>query len=255
MAAKDAYEVLDELSPEHRIMLAMSMDGMSMSEIAEILGIPIPTGYSRLAAARRAFQRALAKREGTGEAAVAPLATWELGALVALGSEPPSAPPGFADEILRRLAAVLGTRANGGAPARAAHARGLVLTRAEVAAGVLVCVLAGAGLHALFAPRAPVVSAIPERVTEAEPMATPSVSVAPTSVAAADTQPRSAPIVRNDKHEDEAELVREARFALRRRDATRALALLAGVKSPRFAAQRDAAREDALALQGDAAGR
>jgi RNA polymerase sigma-70 factor, ECF subfamily len=253
LAAKDAYEVLDELSPEHRMVLAMSMDGMPMSEIADILGIPVPTGYSRLAAARRAFERALAKREGSGEAAVMPLAVWEVGPVVALGWEPPSAPPGFAEEILRRLAAVLGTGATGGARADVVRARGLVLTRAQVAAGVLVCVLAGAGLHALLAQPAPsAVTAVRERVTAAEPTPAPSMLVAPTSLARPETQEPSAPVVSNGKREDEAELIRRARFALRRRDATTALALLAKVKSPRFTAQRDAAREDALVLQGDA---
>jgi len=91
-----------------------------------------------------------------------------------------------------------------------------------------------------------------ERVTAAEPTPAPSMLVAPTSLARPETQEPSAPVVSNGKRDDEAELVRRARFALRRGDATTALALLAKVKSPRFTAQRDAAREDALMLQGDA---
>ena len=56
-------ELLDELPHEQRLVLAMSdIDEMPMRVIAEVLEIPEGTGYSRLRAARRAFESAWARR-------------------------------------------------------------------------------------------------------------------------------------------------------------------------------------------------
>ena len=63
MEAIDVRHLVDELLsklPTHlRLVLVMSdADDMPMSEIAEILEIPVGTGYSRLRAARREFASA-----------------------------------------------------------------------------------------------------------------------------------------------------------------------------------------------------
>lgn len=52
---------LDRLADEQRTVLVMAfVEGMTMPEIAEILGIPLNTGYSRLRLARDALKVALA---------------------------------------------------------------------------------------------------------------------------------------------------------------------------------------------------
>ena len=54
--------VLDTLDPEKRAVFVMfELDEMSCEEIAEIVGVPVGTVYSRLSAARKAFAAALAR--------------------------------------------------------------------------------------------------------------------------------------------------------------------------------------------------
>lgn len=48
---------LDQLSDEQRVVLVMAfVEGMTMPEIVEVLGIPLNTGYSRLRLARDALK-------------------------------------------------------------------------------------------------------------------------------------------------------------------------------------------------------
>jgi RNA polymerase sigma-70 factor (ECF subfamily) len=60
---------LDQLDLEKRAVFVMfELDEMSCDEVAEILGVPVGTVYSRLHAARKAFQKALARLDA-GDAA------------------------------------------------------------------------------------------------------------------------------------------------------------------------------------------
>ncbi|HTQ03108.1 MAG TPA: RNA polymerase sigma factor [Polyangiaceae bacterium] len=55
-----AYRVLAELTPERRALLVMAeVEEMTAAEIAEVLGVPLNTVYSRLRLARRDFEAAL----------------------------------------------------------------------------------------------------------------------------------------------------------------------------------------------------
>ena len=59
-ALRFAYRVLDELAPERRAVLVMvDVEEMTGVEIAEILGVPVNTVYSRIRLARRDFEAAL----------------------------------------------------------------------------------------------------------------------------------------------------------------------------------------------------
>jgi RNA polymerase sigma-70 factor (ECF subfamily) len=53
-------QALDALSPEKRSALVMfEIEGIAATEIAEMLGVPVGTVYSRLSAARVEFQAAV----------------------------------------------------------------------------------------------------------------------------------------------------------------------------------------------------
>jgi RNA polymerase sigma-70 factor (ECF subfamily) len=57
------FSLLEELSePKREIFTMAEFDELTVPEIAEILGIPLNTAYSRLRAARQAFEEALARR-------------------------------------------------------------------------------------------------------------------------------------------------------------------------------------------------
>jgi RNA polymerase sigma-70 factor, ECF subfamily len=59
-ALRFAYRVLEELSHERRAVLVMcEVEGMTAAEIAEVLGVPLNTVYSRIRLARRDFEVAL----------------------------------------------------------------------------------------------------------------------------------------------------------------------------------------------------
>lgn len=56
------YGVLDELAPERRAVLIMvEVEAMSAPEIAQVLGVPLNTVYSRIRLARRDFAAALVR--------------------------------------------------------------------------------------------------------------------------------------------------------------------------------------------------
>jgi RNA polymerase sigma-70 factor (ECF subfamily) len=62
------YTLLDELDDAKREMFTMAeLDELPVPEIAEILGVPLNTAYSRLRAARHAFEEALARRSAPPE--------------------------------------------------------------------------------------------------------------------------------------------------------------------------------------------
>jgi RNA polymerase sigma-70 factor (ECF subfamily) len=56
--------LLDELDLDRRAVFVMfEIDGMPCEEIAQLLGVPVGTVYSRLHAARKEFQRALVRMQ------------------------------------------------------------------------------------------------------------------------------------------------------------------------------------------------
>lgn len=58
--------ILDQLSDDHRIVLVMfEIEGLSCPEIAQELGQPLGTIYSRLHAARQSFHKALARAKAS----------------------------------------------------------------------------------------------------------------------------------------------------------------------------------------------
>jgi RNA polymerase sigma-70 factor, ECF subfamily len=62
------WSLLEELDEPKREVFAMAeLDELTVPEIAEILEIPLNTAYSRLRAARRAFEDALARRSAQHE--------------------------------------------------------------------------------------------------------------------------------------------------------------------------------------------
>jgi len=57
-------ELLDTLDLDRRAVFVMfEIDGLSCDEIAEVVGVPVGTVYSRLHAARKEFQKALARMQ------------------------------------------------------------------------------------------------------------------------------------------------------------------------------------------------
>lgn len=62
-AARAVLEILDEMEPEKREVFAlMEVEQLSAPEVAELLGVPLNTIYSRLRLARARFEQALARR-------------------------------------------------------------------------------------------------------------------------------------------------------------------------------------------------
>jgi RNA polymerase sigma factor (sigma-70 family) len=167
-------EVLDELPSALRLVLVMSdADEMPMSTIAEILEIPVGTGYSRLRLARREFASAWRKRceEKAPHAAaygLAPFLLFDAGALFDLNRESPELRKGFEDQVWNRLVEALGpglawggagpavgatagVAAAKGAAVAAGKSAGVLLTATQIAVVAVVSALAGAGLYALIA--------------------------------------------------------------------------------------------------------
>lgn len=60
--------LLDELDePKREIFVLVEIHELSVPEVAELLGIPLNTAYSRLRHARQAFELAIARREAQGQ--------------------------------------------------------------------------------------------------------------------------------------------------------------------------------------------
>jgi RNA polymerase sigma-70 factor (ECF subfamily) len=276
--------VLDSLPHEQRIVLVMSeMGEMPMSEIAADLGIHVGTGYSRLRAARKAFEEKLTERQASGQMAVLPFALWNAGDVLSAARVPPAAPPGFEDEVVARVAAKLAagiasTVAAAGSGAAAAKIGaagaakvGVVLTGAQIATVICAAMIVGAVLHAVYvagtevrtAPR-PAVSAVAGRegvgATVLAPATATATAVAVTSAtSASEAKPTGTASPGDDAKRvgsgapagdvNERTLLANARGALDRGDVQTALALLARVKSPRFAIEREDLRRLARAMQ------
>lgn len=66
--AKLLWELLGEIDPPKReVLVLVEIEGLTAPEISEALEIPLNTAYSRLRAARLAFEAALARRIARGE--------------------------------------------------------------------------------------------------------------------------------------------------------------------------------------------
>ena len=62
------FSLLEELDePKREVFLMVELDELTVPEIAEILEIPLNTAYSRLRAARQAFEEALARHSARCE--------------------------------------------------------------------------------------------------------------------------------------------------------------------------------------------
>jgi RNA polymerase sigma factor (sigma-70 family) len=276
-------EVLATLRPDLRMVLAMhDMEELPMREIAEVLEIPMTTGYSRLEAARRSFRKSWDRRREEAAAAVAPFALWSAGDLLAAErASVPRSPGGFEDEVWRRVAETLGLGAAGAAGAGAAGAAaagaagaaaaakaGVVLTAAQLAIGVVASALAGAGLYAALhgspttgsdargMATAEIARSEPGGAGSGAPAVSASVvSTPPLVPTSAEASSATAGTRKRDggapapPGEDEGLLLENASRALDRGDARAALGLLARIRSRRFAAERDALRGRALAYQ------
>lgn len=269
--------VLSTLTHDQRLVLVMhDAQEMPMSEVAEVLESPVGTCYTRLHAARKAFRRAWDDRRASGLAAIAPLALWDAESLLDAAKPVPEPPPGFEDEVWRRLADSLGPRitgagaaaAAGGALRAGASKAGVVLTAKQIVLGAAISAMAGAGLHA--AARSAVDTPAPPGIASAaadterldqrgagtawpvtpSPAATTAASVAPGPLAEPSVR---APTVASatPRHDEAAErlLLDTARAAIERGDLAAARAALARIKSPRFAAERDELRRIVLSYQ------
>ncbi len=240
-------EVLDDLPPHLRLVLVMSdADEMPMSEIAEVLEIPVGTGYSRLHAARREFAHAWKRRceEQAPHAVaygIAPFLLFDAGELCDLEREIPAQSGGFEDQVWSRLVealgpglswggtgpavgAMAGAAAAKGAAVAAGKSAGMLLTATQIAVVVVASALAGAGLHALLtALRAepsqatirndalPVAQAVPQPSSASPaPLPLPSATALPATSSAVDAGP---PI---DQESSERNVLERARAALGR---------------------------------------
>jgi RNA polymerase sigma-70 factor, ECF subfamily len=58
------WSLLEELDePKREVLMMVELDELAVPEVAEILGIPLNTAYSRLRAARQAFEEARTRRK------------------------------------------------------------------------------------------------------------------------------------------------------------------------------------------------
>ncbi len=269
-------EVLNELPPQLRLVLVMSdADEMPMSEIAEILEIPLGTGYSRLRVARREFAIAWKKRceeqaPHVAALGIAPFLLFDAGALSDLEHETPDLRNGFEDQVWNRLADALGPAVGATAGVAAGKTAIAHLTAPQIAFGVVISALAGAALFALLAAlradapqattrndNAPVAMAFPQP-SNASPSPVPVLSAAATASSAVAT---STPI---DAETVERNVLERARASLGRaaiaptghaRDLEIAAARAALADHERrfptglYAQQRDLLRRQILAYQ------
>jgi RNA polymerase sigma-70 factor (ECF subfamily) len=267
--------VLDALPDELRLVLVMSdVEEMPMTEIAEVLEIPVGTGYTRLRAARGRFEQTWAQRRAGGLAGVAPFLLWDAQSLLKTQQAVPPAPDGFEEEVWRRLTETMGRGLAGGAAAAGAVKAGMVLSAKQLAAGALVAALVGAGIHAVVgaarevppvaavgvpADRDGVAAGVPGAAVsstasaEAAPTA-PEGTAAPTATAPTAAAPTAAegtaaPTAAPNHEAAERMLLDSARAAIEQGHLAEARAALSRVKSPRFAAQRDELRRLVNAYQ------
>jgi hypothetical protein len=219
---------------ERRVVILVEIERLTFREAARREGISASTAFERHKRGMAALRDAASREDQA----------WS-GVLVfplVMGSSDPSAD--FAEQAWQRAVLELGLHdlpevepPDGGVPARP-------MLGAMAAAGAA-CMLGGVILGRCMADR-PRDERPPAILVEAPPSnasATAAIEAAPI----ADVKP-AASVVGKGHEKGERELLRLARIAIEQRHAARAVALLAQVRSARFAALRDRLREDALAV-------
>jgi len=72
-AAALVRSFLEQLDPDKREVFELAeLEGLAMPEVAELVGVPLNTAYSRLRAARQLFQRAVDRFRAADERRLAP---------------------------------------------------------------------------------------------------------------------------------------------------------------------------------------
>lgn len=267
--------ILDKLRPQDREVFVMSdLEDTPMVEVMEELNLKRATAYARLAAGRAAFAREWKAMQESGDPALVPFLPLAMEDLIAAEHVPPEVPPGFTDDILRRLAERLGpnfagppsppSSSPGGAlgtvaAASAAAAGAVTLAAWKLALLCFLMVLVGAGLHATLGPSQEPANGPASAATVATTDPTPVTSSGPPSAASTlgttspplETPPEGSASA-TPAHENQEALLESARRLLRAHDPTKALTVLARVNAPYLAASRDALRHRALAEQATA---
>jgi RNA polymerase sigma factor (sigma-70 family) len=258
--------VLDRLPQEQRLVLVMSdLEEMPGREIAEVLEIPEGTVSSRLLAGRKAFHRAWEERRASGLAAVAPFALWDADSMLKLLHQEEPLPPGFEEEVWRRLVdriPGLSASAAAGAVAGAATA-GAVLSVKQAVVGALLSALVGAGIYAAVRPQVGAAEVSKDESASVAVAARPAVAASASAssavvmmatslpvVAAVPSASASSPVVVAPAPDAEASdrlLLDKARAAIDREDYGGAQAALRRVRSARFAGDRDRLLRDVAA--------
>jgi RNA polymerase sigma-70 factor (ECF subfamily) len=260
--------VLDQLPQEQRLVLVMSdVEEMPGREIAEVLEIPEGTVFSRLAAARRSFHRAWDERRASGLAAVAPFALWDADSMIKLLHQQEPLPPGFEDEVWRRLVETipgLSASAAAGAAAGAGATAGTVFSLKQAVVGAVLSALVGAGIFAAVRPTVGAVEASKDGSASLAFAARPGdgfassaasassastlVATSPPIVAAVPSASSSAVVVpAPDAEASDRLLLDKARAAMDREDYGGAQAALRRIKSARFMGDRDRLLRDVAA--------
>jgi RNA polymerase sigma-70 factor (ECF subfamily) len=257
---ENVHAVLDQLPNDQRLVLVMSdISNMPMHEIADVLEIQPNIGYSLLYKARQLFKQHWDARRESGLPAIAPFMLWDapsvLQSMQTTISEPP---PHFEHDVLKRLVDSFGwagtgaAAAAGGALGAGAVKAGLMLTTKQVATGVLVSAITGAGIYAAtrtavdeLKPKTEAVIAREDgRVQAAAPVPVESVapiesapSVTPTAVTKASaTKPAPA---KSEQEASDRIMLDIAHNKLSRGDLDGAREALKLVKSARFKVERD----------------
>ena len=269
--AMDVHDVVDRCLDkmpwkQREVFVMVDLEDTPMGEVLEELGIESGTAYSRLAAARATFAREweAMQTSGTVPASLAVLTVAELNAAE---HTLPDVPPGFTDDLLRRLGKELGQDFLGpaggavgaglgaklGAAAAVAKTSGVTLTVWQIGVGVLLAGLAGAGLMAALRPAGATPRPPVTVVVHGEPGPAPTIASAPSppgdTIAPAPWPPGRAAAVKSSAppaSETETTLVESARALLGNHQPSKALALLARVTAPDLAEERDELRRRAL---------
>jgi hypothetical protein len=230
-------------------------------EIAEVLEIPEGTVSSRLLAGRKAFHRAWEERRASGLAAVAPFALWDADSMLKLLHQEEPLPPGFEEEVWRRLGERIPGLSASAAAGVVAGAAGAVLSVKQAVVGALLSALVGAGIYAAVRPQAGAaevskdesasvaVAARPASAASASASA-PVVTATSPSVVGVPSPSASSPVVAAPAPDAEASdrlLLDKARAAMDREDYSGAQAALRRVKSARFMGDRDRLLRDVAA--------
>jgi RNA polymerase sigma-70 factor (ECF subfamily) len=258
--AMDVHDVVDRILDkmpweQREVFVMVDLEDTPMGEVLDELKIPSGTAYSRLAAARATFAREWEAMQKGGTVGGA-LALLSVGELIAAEHVLPDVPPGFTDEMLRRLGAELGQDFLGpaggtvgaglGVAAVAAKASGITLTAWQIGLGVLLVGLAGAGLMAALRPAgaapAPPAAVMLQEVIPPAPTSPPTIDPRPPPPGVpAGVKSSAPPLI-----EGQTRLLASARELLKDHQPAKALSLLARVTAPDLAEERQELRRLAL---------